>query len=679
MDYLILGDGAQVTGKRKRGRAQKSCNFCHGRRRHCDQRRPACGRCTSSGLAGNCVYLDDIATNHRRLADECADRQASATDQTLDDVERVLRCPDSAFRHEESQRNTLVPDRPLIDRSPSPDSSGEFAETSLLARRSSPLASSAAALPDSSVGIQSGAFDGPDGHFGIRWSGATSIDDLMQAIPGLESFANDTFQNYPAIDRIRGHMGKVTQYRQDCHILDPARDAGGLRLMLPSKQQVDYRIRLFLDTYGKIYHIFHLPSFWKDYNRLWDHRRGCRPRFIAIVLLMVAASRGLDPATACTPSKKKITADDAMRYIESCEAWLRSQKTTQTDTEDLQLRFSLVFAKVVVLPKFKTSWVEAQNVVQMCICAGLHRDPDAIRAPLSELEKELRRRVWYAAIELQIQVCVDRGMMPLPLPPQCDCRPPRNIHDSELLNDEDLLPQTRAVHATTDVAYLAAAAESMPFRYKLSEALNRSQERFLSSELANNYTGRIHEYLDKLPRETNFLSDVSKPYLVLNLQQYLFMIHAPRAQCEFRKSGRQFSCMILWQTALETMRIHKALWSDKQFALQALCNDYLRAGLCLSQILTAAHTAHEGDFEPTVAYQAAILVRDAIEMASDRMIRFGRERRSLFMLLAAREYFFSQRDSSRRETCMKNVVSGMIDTCQKAIECKALEAGLIVR
>ncbi|EJD07164.1 uncharacterized protein FOMMEDRAFT_118278 [Fomitiporia mediterranea MF3/22] len=47
--------------KRRRNRTTQSCLNCHGSKRMCDRKRPACGRCVKLGLSGTCVYeVDDI-------------------------------------------------------------------------------------------------------------------------------------------------------------------------------------------------------------------------------------------------------------------------------------------------------------------------------------------------------------------------------------------------------------------------------------------------------------------------------------------------------------------------------------------------------------------------------------------------------------------------------------------
>ncbi|KAH8106664.1 hypothetical protein DFH11DRAFT_1229987 [Phellopilus nigrolimitatus] len=58
-------DDAQVPvdhRKRRRNRTTQSCLNCHGSKRMCDRKRPACGRCVKLGLSGICVYeVDDVS------------------------------------------------------------------------------------------------------------------------------------------------------------------------------------------------------------------------------------------------------------------------------------------------------------------------------------------------------------------------------------------------------------------------------------------------------------------------------------------------------------------------------------------------------------------------------------------------------------------------------------------
>lgn len=54
--------------KRRRNRTTQSCLNCHGSKRMCDRKRPACSRCVKLGLSGTCVYeVDDVS---QRSADK---------------------------------------------------------------------------------------------------------------------------------------------------------------------------------------------------------------------------------------------------------------------------------------------------------------------------------------------------------------------------------------------------------------------------------------------------------------------------------------------------------------------------------------------------------------------------------------------------------------------------------
>lgn len=50
---------ASAGSERKRRRKVLSCYDCRRRKLQCDRAMPACGRCTKSGNAANCLYIDD--------------------------------------------------------------------------------------------------------------------------------------------------------------------------------------------------------------------------------------------------------------------------------------------------------------------------------------------------------------------------------------------------------------------------------------------------------------------------------------------------------------------------------------------------------------------------------------------------------------------------------------------
>lgn len=523
----------------------------------------------------------------------------------------------------------------------------------------------------------------PGEHFGIRWHGPTCIDDLMQIIPGVENLANDVFRKCPDIDRIRGYMNEIEYYGQHCgdNTSDAKEIHSRLVSLLPSKDATDDRVRLFHDVYGKVYHVFHLPTFWLEYERLWEDLETCPTRLLAIVLLMVAASRGLSVRATSSPPRDgsvladhTVSAENAIRIVALSERAIKIHDGSELSTRDLQARFLLAFTKIIVLPKFKNAWVEVQSLVQSYICEGLHRDPDIIHLRISAREKEIRRRIWYTAMELHVQVSVDHGISPLPWPLRCDCEPPRNIVDSDIdMEDaDDVLPQARPARHRTHVSYLVTAEKSLPFRYKLSQVLNDSKEPLAFQE-AKSHTDEIHSFLDKVPTWATATPDLPRALLILNLNQYILMIHAARIYRDPTRSGRQFSAMMMWEAASETIKIHSTFWNDGQLALQSLCNDFLRAAFCICQIMVEANEAtNESQLVAMQLKDCELmsLLDQAVNMTTNKLIQFGRERRNLFIILVAREYVRSKQNE-KGAAYMESVIRPMVDACQRLMESRA--------
>ena len=521
-------------------------------------------------------------------------------------------------------------------------------------------------------------------HFGIRWYGPTCVHDLMQTIPGLESVANDIFRKLPDIERIRGYMNEIEYYGQHCGdtASGPRKIHSHLVSLLPPKDLTDARVHLFHDVYGKIYHIFHLPTFWFEYEGLWEDLENCPTQLLAMVLLMVAASRGLQASSSSSRDgsvviDSTVSAEDAIGLIASSERAIQVNESHSLATRNLQARFILAFTKTVVFPKFKTGWIQVQNLVQLYMGEGLHRDPDVIHLQLSAREKEIRRRMWYAAMELHVQVSVDQGLPPLPWPLHCDCKPPRNLVDSDVdvADVEDVLPQTRPARHRTHVSYLAMAAKSLPLRSQLSQDLNSSKEP-LSFEEAKTRTDEIHSCLDKLPTWATASPNLPRALLFLKLYQYILIIHSARIYQDKTRSGRQFSAMMLWETALETIKIHTTFLNEGQLGLQSLCNDILRAAFCLCQLMISANGMTSESQVVAVRLseiELNSLLDQAVEMTTNKLIRFGRERRHLFMILVAREHVRAKQDG-KDTICLENILRAMVDSCHRAMESRATKS-----
>lgn len=217
-----------------------------------------------------------------------------------------------------------------------------------------------------------------------------------------------------------------------------------LLALVPERAAADAAVQLYLDTVEHAYHILHLPSFLKQYETLWDNPDQCSPGFVPTLLLMLSAVSCAGPreslsyvADSSSPREK------AIRWIQACDTWLQRQSKKHRTIEILQVYCLLQIAKQVNSVNLKQSWVAAGYMLRVAMAAGLHRDPSLLGDHVSCFDQEIRRRLWVAMAELELQASIDRGMPSALAAIHMDCKAPFNINDEDLMESGKALPQPK--------------------------------------------------------------------------------------------------------------------------------------------------------------------------------------------------------------------------------------------
>lgn len=445
-----------------------------------------------------------------------------------------------------------------------------------------------------------------------------------------------------------------------------------LKLLLPPKDDSDQLIEIYLENYGNLYNVLHLPSFWIEYQEMWNEGvQSAKSHFVALLLAIMAAGQCLTTTSPWLYRANSSTArEKAVSWISSVDDWLVSQSQKHVAAVDFQLRVVLLVAKNVTARKFKRTWTECGNVLRFCMAAGLHRTPELIRKPTSILDKELRKRVWAAVVELELQASFDRGMISAPWTLQSDCPGPVHVHDDDIDPETQHLPALRRFNDFTPTSFLCLASDSHQLRATLNTYLNNIRQP-VSFEETKRYTDEIEYHLQNIPDwpEAPSAALVPKAMLDLNLRQYMLVLHDRQIRTAETKAERDFSRMILIETATKIVQAHKSLTEKGCYALELLCYDQLRAGISLCHI--SATNPHNDDALGHAIDEAAFkLVPECCEMLTDKVIRFGREQRQLWILLAANGYMKSKKDPSKRLVYMQEAVDKVTRPYYKIMACQ---------
>ncbi|KAI9871186.1 MAG: hypothetical protein M1823_008521, partial [Watsoniomyces obsoletus] len=93
--------------------------------------------------------------------------------------------------------------------------------------------------------------------------------------------------------------------------------------------------------------------------------------------------------------------------------------------------------------KVKREWTIAGSVLRLAMAAGLHREPTYLSSKISVFDQEMRRRLWFTILELEMQASSDRGMRASIVLDDWDVLPPLNVHDEDFNESTQSMPPAK--------------------------------------------------------------------------------------------------------------------------------------------------------------------------------------------------------------------------------------------
>lgn len=656
--------------ERKRRRKVLSCYDCRRRKLQCDRVMPACGRCVKAGQAASCLYLDDAAEAPARPIESARpdvgmrrgpfeshfSRPIQLTDRSGDLLGR-LEFQDSRIKQLEAA----------------------LAQASASTEHSAVQRLKASALPITPESVQGHDIGGSvtdretmllrGKSFKTQFHGTSHPGALLAHIPELNLFTKDAFERFPALQRIR----------QDIHSLEDRTAYAGtpgqnvedrdLRALMPPKATTDEVLRIYFDTYDCIYHIIHAPAFWRAYNDMWtsgtDHTSA---HFVSLILLMMASVLCLTTAQPWLYIANSSTArEKAVAYIQMCEDWLQKQSQKHVTEIDFQIRCLLLLAKQNSARKYKRTWTETGNLMRFCMSAGLHRNPELLRKPTSTLDKELRKRIWATVVDLELQTSFDRGMISSPFMLQSDCDGPSNVQDEDFAFDQ--MPASRPASEFTCLSYLSCASDTIMLRSTMNAVLNNIRH-VISFEEVKQYTDEIDACLKAIPDWRDDHAKGPRSLLVLRLLQYQLALHDRYLRASRTAAERNFSSMVIFDTVTRMVDTHQRLLDRGNSSLELLCQDQLRSALSLAYLTSVLDPKADSVLYRSIEQDTPRLINQIIDMLSDKVVRFGREQRNLWMVLAANGYIQAKKDPDQRMKYMQEAVEKIAGPYYKIMACQ---------
>ncbi|KND94350.1 hypothetical protein TOPH_01290 [Tolypocladium ophioglossoides CBS 100239] len=242
--------------------------------------------------------------------------------------------------------------------------------------------------------------------------------------------------------------------------------------ILPKKPVCDRLIASYFDTSETIYRILHLPTFSEQYDLYWEGKLQSESFLAQLLSVLSVASR--------FETKSKGLGHERVEGVHIPTAcalvriWLDGLKGKQlVEITTLQVEILLLHAQRMITPRAQDSWTQLGFVVRLAMTMGLHRDPSEFEPRMPVFLGELRRRLWFTIVDMDLHMSLACNLLSLVRDGDFSCRPPRNLNDAELFPDMQELPPTKPIDQMTDNQLQVYAAMTLGARMRVAPLINR--------------------------------------------------------------------------------------------------------------------------------------------------------------------------------------------------------------
>ncbi|KAF6831361.1 zn2cys6 transcription factor [Colletotrichum plurivorum] len=360
-----------------------------------------------------------------------------------------------------------------------------------------------------------------------RFFGQNSIVHLT--LPSQFDDAKDLMANQSKIDGIRDimyglqvlHKRIQEEYRKSLSPISVFADSvipvqKRMQDILPKKSVCDRLLASYIDTSETIYRMIHVPTFKEQHELFWEGKLpgdAFLPQLLAVLSIgsrFETKSKGL--------GHERVEGVHIPTACALVRSWLDGLKGKQlVDLTTLQTEILLVHAQRMTTPRPQDSWAQLGYIVRMAMTMGLHRDPSEFEPRVPVFFGELRRRLWFTILDMDLHLSLACNLSCLVRDGDFTCKPPRNLDDSDLYFDMKELPPSKPIDQLTDNQMQVYAAMTLGVRMQVAHLINRVDS-------IRDY-GEVLEVGTKLDR---FLEDIN----------YLFPRHGILTEVEKSKQWR---------------------------------------------------------------------------------------------------------------------------------------------
>ncbi|KAH8700482.1 fungal-specific transcription factor domain-containing protein [Talaromyces proteolyticus] len=419
---------------RKRRRPAFSCTECRRRKVRCDRAVP-CLQCTAYNNASGCTYEE----GHRSLPV----RAASSTLRSRQQEDRTQSSP-NAPRHPDVSPRTSTP------AAPGGRLQGTISKTRVFGY----------------------------GH----WMTASSMGEEFSIFEPIGEYYKNVFQHadHSPTDEVTKIVVECKQLARDIKKQRPSRRrlAVDIHLSFLDRQVMDELVALYFNTFESCHRIVYRPSFMAEYKNYVDSQGSSENPFLLQLALVITVAGALHGDS----NVRGEIAAKAPTWIHISQTWLSAPlEKDRLTLKCIQVQCLLLLCRQIYHVGADLVWISVGSLMRMAMHMGLHQDPNKL-GEMSVLEKEIRRRLWYTILEMNVQAALDSGGPPMILDGDYNTQPPSNISDEDL---EHVVREEELSNNPSRMSLQSLLAKSLPLRLRVTRIINSLQEEPSYNQILN--------------------------------------------------------------------------------------------------------------------------------------------------------------------------------------------------
>ena len=247
-----------------------------------------------------------------------------------------------------------------------------------------------------------------------------------------------------------------------------------LLAQMPKRSVTDKLVSRYFNSYDPAVHILHPPSWYKAYEKHWEHPQKSGPAWLGQMYAVLCLAMHSYFRTGDEPpefrGKSQALAANYRALTGQCLLNADFTKPINNMIETMVLHLHCEYARS--RDAEVGVWVLVGMIVRLAMRMGYHRDPKNYKE-ITPFQGELRRRVWTFVRQSDLLFSFQLGLPSMIRLGDCDTELPRNLFDDEFDENTKVLPPARPALEPTPVSYMCAKA-SMAFVFgKVVERLHQ--------------------------------------------------------------------------------------------------------------------------------------------------------------------------------------------------------------